>query len=52
MLVRQALILCKDQKTDDELKAIMATHPWSGALMHGFYKSNDIDTQWESNWDC
>jgi hypothetical protein len=45
MDIKQALILCKDQKTDDELKAIMATHPWSGAIMHGFYKS--LDEKWE-----
>jgi hypothetical protein len=39
MRIQRALILCKDQKTDDELKAIMATHPWAPALIHGFYKS-------------
>ena len=28
----------KDQKTDDELKAVMPTHPWAPAIVHGFYK--------------
>jgi hypothetical protein len=39
MFIKTALILCEDRKTDDELKTIMATHPWAPALMHGFYKS-------------
>ena len=38
MYIKQALIVCKDQKTDDELKAIMATHHWAPAMIHGFYK--------------
>jgi hypothetical protein len=40
MFIRNALIFCKDQKTDDQLKAILATHPWAPALLHGFYKSS------------
>jgi hypothetical protein len=32
------LIGRKDQKTDDGLKAVMPTHPWASAIIHGFYK--------------
>jgi hypothetical protein len=45
MYIKRALIFSRVQKTDDELKAIMATHPWAGTLMHGFYKSR------EGKWD-
>ncbi len=38
MFIKIALIVSKDRKTDDELKTIMATHPWA-LLTHGFYKS-------------
>jgi hypothetical protein len=42
MFIQRALILCKDEKTDDELKTIMATHPWApGGMVHGFYKSSE-----------
>jgi hypothetical protein len=39
MFIKRALILCKDQQTDAELKAVMATHPWASGLLYGFYKS-------------
>ncbi|MDA9521461.1 hypothetical protein XI06_14140 [Bradyrhizobium sp. CCBAU 11434] len=42
MMIKKALICAKDQKTDDELKAIMATHPWAPGMIHGFYKSDAI----------
>jgi hypothetical protein len=48
MFVRTAFILCKAPKTDDELKAIMATHPWGPALIHGFYKV--LDEKWKPDW--
>jgi hypothetical protein len=49
MFIKMALILNKDQKTDDELKAIMATHPWAPALLHGFYKT--FGGTWEEYGD-
>jgi hypothetical protein len=46
MQIKRALVFCKDQKTDAELKAIMAEHPWSGGgPMHGFYKASE--EEWE-----
>jgi hypothetical protein len=41
MFIKRALICAKDRKTDDELKAIMATHPWAPVRVHGFYKEFD-----------
>ncbi|MGY8682459.1 hypothetical protein Q2941_32485 [Bradyrhizobium sp. UFLA05-153] len=46
MQIKKALILSKDPKTDDELKAIMATHP--APWVHGFYKSTLHDKWWEA----
>jgi hypothetical protein len=48
MNIKQALILAKDQKTDDELKAIMATLP--SPRTHGFYKS--LSEKWDHVWPC
>ncbi len=50
MFIRHALILCKDQKTDDELKTIMATHPWAPGMVHGFYKSSEGTRDEYGDW--
>ena len=36
MLLKTALIFCREPKTDDQLKAIMMNQPWDG-LVHGFH---------------
>jgi len=40
MFIRQALILSKTEKSDDELRAIVTTHPMA-ATLHGFYLTHD-----------
>jgi hypothetical protein len=49
MFIRDALIICKRQKTDEELKAILASHPWAPSMTHGFYRS--FGGTWEEYGD-
>jgi hypothetical protein len=48
MFLKTALILCEGPKTDAELKAIMATHPWAPALIHGFRSVHRV--AWEDEY--
>jgi hypothetical protein len=38
MLLNTALIICREKKTDDQLREIMTTQPWAGTI-HGFYNA-------------
>jgi hypothetical protein len=51
MFIRKALICAKHYQTDDELKPIMATHPWAGALMYGFFRREYDVVSWEEHRD-
>ncbi|QIG93488.1 hypothetical protein [Bradyrhizobium sp. 6(2017)] len=46
MKMKRALICTKTPKTDDELKTIMASHPWAPGMIHGFYKLKDCCGTW------
>lgn len=41
MFLRTAILFTDELKTDAELKAIMATHPWAPAMTHGFRRVRD-----------
>jgi hypothetical protein len=53
MYLKTAFIFCKEPKTDVELKAIMATHPWAPTMTYGFYKLRSSTWADERNtWSC
>jgi hypothetical protein len=36
MLLHTALVICREAKTDDQLKEIMSSQPWAPQMIHGF----------------
>ncbi|UGA45664.1 hypothetical protein HU230_0006390 [Bradyrhizobium quebecense] len=47
MNIKKALICTETPKTDNELRAIVATHPWAPLMTHGFYRKNPESETWE-----
>jgi hypothetical protein len=53
VLLRISRIICREAKTDDQLKEIMKSHPSAPNLIHGFYHSTDVDdtpNEWRSTF--
>lgn len=49
MLLHTALIICREAKTDDQLKEIMSSQPWAPHMIHGFRNATrpwDDADQW------